>query len=87
MIASPDGRDGSISMGQDADLYLAKLKAGESADFTLRNGRGAWAQIARGDVTLEDTNMSAGDGASWEDSGPVRLTAKTDSEVLLFDLA
>ena len=38
LIASPDGRAGSISMGQDADLYLAKLKAGERADFTLRNG-------------------------------------------------
>jgi redox-sensitive bicupin YhaK (pirin superfamily) len=87
LIASPDSRDGSISMGQDADLWLAKLKKGEKAEFNLRKGRGAWAQIARGAVTLDGTSLKAGDGASWEDAGTVRLTANDDSEVLLFDLA
>jgi redox-sensitive bicupin YhaK (pirin superfamily) len=87
LIASPDGRDGSISMGQDADLWLAKLKKGESVEFNLRKGRGAWAQIARGDLTLDGTKLSSGDGANWESPGPVRLTANDDSEVLLFDLA
>jgi redox-sensitive bicupin YhaK (pirin superfamily) len=86
LIASRDGKDGSITMQQDASLYLAKLKAGESADFTLRSGRGAWAQMARGSATLNDKTLSAGDGVNWEESGAVRFTAKTECEILLFDL-
>ena len=46
--------DGSISMQQDANLYLAKLKKGESAEFDLGKTRGAWAQMARGSATLDD---------------------------------
>jgi redox-sensitive bicupin YhaK (pirin superfamily) len=87
LIASRDGRDSSISLQQNTDLWLAKLKKGESADFTLRQGRGAWAQIARGKVTLDGKVLNAGDGASWTDGGKVRVTASDDSEVLLFDLA
>ena len=52
LIASRNGRDSSITMQQDADLWLAKLKKGDKAEFALRAGRGAWAQIARGAVTL-----------------------------------
>ena len=87
LIASGNGRDGSVGIQQDADLWLAKLKKGESAEFKLRKGRGAWAQIARGDVAFEDVQLAAGDGASWQDPGSVTLTARADSEVLLFDLA
>src|ERR1700722_19091554 len=61
LIASPDGVDGSISLQQDAKLWLAKLKKGESAEFDLKSGRGAWAQIARGAVTLDGKDMDKGD--------------------------
>jgi redox-sensitive bicupin YhaK (pirin superfamily) len=87
LLASPDGRDGSVTIGQDANLWLAKLGKGKTAEFDLKDGRGAWAQIARGRVALEDTDMNAGDGANWDDSGKVHFTAKEDSEILLFDLA
>lgn len=86
LIASPDGRDGSISMQQDADLWLAKLSKGQSAEFSLRTGRGAWAQIAHGQVSANDRPLAAGDGASWKDAGTMRFVAQTDSEILLFDL-
>jgi len=86
LIAARDGRNGAISVQQDVDLWLAKLKKGESAEFTLRAGRGAWAQIARGAVTLDQTPLVAGDAAHWEDSGKTRFTATQDSEILLFDL-
>jgi redox-sensitive bicupin YhaK (pirin superfamily) len=86
LIASRDGRDGSISMQQDTDLWLAELAKGQVAEFILRKRRGAWMQIARGAVALDGTVMQAGDGAHWQDPGAVRLTARDDSEVLLFDL-
>jgi quercetin 2,3-dioxygenase len=86
LIASGDGRAGSISLGQDADLWLARLKKDETAEFDLRAERGAWAQITRGALTAGDTRLSAGDGASWEEMGVTRFTASEDSEVLLFDL-
>jgi redox-sensitive bicupin YhaK (pirin superfamily) len=86
LIASPDGREKSISLQQDVDLYLAKLAKGDKAAFTLREGRGAWVQVARGEVTLNGQLLKAGDGVSWEDSEPVTFSAAANSEVLLFDL-
>jgi quercetin 2,3-dioxygenase len=86
LIASGDGRNGSISLGQDADLWLARLKKGETAEFDLRAGRGAWAQITRGALTAGGSGLSAGDGASWETPGKMHFKADEDSEVLLFDL-
>ncbi|MGE3624188.1 MAG: pirin family protein [Bdellovibrionales bacterium] len=86
LIASRDGRDGSISLQQDADLWLAKLAKGQNAAFTLRPGRGAWLQVARGTVAVDGQPLSAGDGAHWDDAGTVKVEAGDDSEVLIFDL-
>lgn len=86
LIASNTGRDGSISMQQDADLWVAKLAKGQSAEFTLLDGRGAYVQIARGKAKLDDHELAAGDGAHWEDAGKVLFTAEEDSEILLYDL-
>jgi redox-sensitive bicupin YhaK (pirin superfamily) len=86
LIASGDGRNGSISLGQDADLWLARLKKGETAEFDLRAGRGAWAQLTKGALTADAIPLTAGDGASWETAGKTKFTANEDSEVLLFDL-
>jgi len=86
LIASPEGGEHAVELWQDAKIWLAKLAKGQSADFDLSPTRGAWAQIARGAVTLDGRALSAGDGASWEEAGPVRFTATDDSEILLFDL-
>ena len=87
LIASRDSRAGSIQVHQDVDLYSAILSGGEAVRHALGDGRHAWVQVARGDVRLNGTVLSAGDGAAVTDEPELRLTAATDTEVLLFDLA
>lgn len=86
LIASNTGRDGSISLQQDVDLYVAKLAKGQSASFTLRDGRGAYMQMARGKADVAGHVLSSGDGAHWEDSGNITFSAQEDCEILLYDL-
>jgi redox-sensitive bicupin YhaK (pirin superfamily) len=86
LLASNDGREGSISMQQDADLWLGRFAKGQSAEFALRKGRGGWAQITRGNVTVNGQSLGAGDGINWEDDGKLAFNATNDSEILLFDL-
>ena len=74
-------------MRQDARIYAARLKRGSSATHTLRDGRHAWVQVARGAVTLNGTPLSAGDGASVSDERELVVGASEDAELLLFDLA
>jgi redox-sensitive bicupin YhaK (pirin superfamily) len=87
LIASPTGGDAAVDIKQDANLWLAKLPAGQGADFGLRPDRGAWAHVVRGDVTLDGQKLSGGDAASWVEPGAARFEAAVDSEILLFDLA
>jgi len=86
LVASRDGRDGTVTVHQDAALYVARLEAKASVSHELAKGRGAWIHVARGDVSLNGTALSAGDGASTEDAGPLTLVAGSGAEVLLFDL-
>ena len=87
LLLSGDGREGSIPIRQDADLWLAKLRPGETTSFTLRPGRGAWAQMVQGAASFDGMAMAQGDGASWTDAGAVTITATAASDILLFDLA
>jgi quercetin 2,3-dioxygenase len=87
LIASTNGRDNTISVKQDVDIWLAKLAKGEKAKFNLGVNRGAWAQIARGKLTIDTSSVSAGDGVHWNHTEPTCFAALEDSEVLLFDLA
>ena len=87
LVASSDGRDGSITVNQDADLYAGLFKPGEGAHLALRPGRHAWVQVARGDVTLNGETLEAGDGAAVSDEAALELHARSDAEVLVFDLA
>lgn len=88
LVASRDGREGSVSVHQDAALLVARLDSGATVTHTLAAGRGAWIHVARGDLSLNGTPLSAGDGASTEDAGALALTGgAAGAEVLLFDLA
>jgi quercetin 2,3-dioxygenase len=87
LVASPDGRDGSISVNQDADVYAGLFKPGQGARLDLRPGRHAWVQVARGDITVNRETLAAGDGVAVSDEPAVEITARTDAEVLVFDLA
>ena len=87
LVASSDGRDGSISVNQDADLYAGLFTAGEDTHIDLRPGRHAWVQVARGEITLNGELLSAGDGAAASDETALSINARSDAEVLVFDLA
>lgn len=87
LVISPDGRDGSATIHQDAEVYRLRLKPGQSVSHELRPGRGAWLQIATGRATLNGVALETGDGASSEASGTLTLTATEPTEALLFDLA
>jgi hypothetical protein len=86
-VASADGRDGSIRVHQDVELYASLLGAGAGATHTLRPGRHAWLQLARGSCTLNGVPLEAGDGAAVSGETSLRITGSRDAELLLFDLA
>jgi len=87
LIASRDGRDGSMTINQDASLSLAALKAGESLPYTLTAGRHAWIQVVRGIVLVNDIELETSDAAAVSNDEALRIVASTDAEVMLFDLA
>jgi redox-sensitive bicupin YhaK (pirin superfamily) len=86
LVASPDGRDGSLTIHQDVSLYSAALEKGGKVRHELGRGRFAWIQVARGEVTLNGKPMTAGDGASAADEKALELVGSSDADVLLFDL-
>jgi quercetin 2,3-dioxygenase len=87
LVASPDGRDGSLEIHTDARLYAGRLEPGDQVELPLAKNRHGWVQVARGQVQLNGKDLSSGDGAALSDEAAVRLTAGAPSEVLVFDLA
>ena len=87
LVASPDGREGSVTIRQDNELYATVLGAGESVRHELKPERHAFVQVARGSVKLNGTKLVEGDGAAISEEKAVELTGVKDAEVLLFDLA
>jgi redox-sensitive bicupin YhaK (pirin superfamily) len=87
LLASPDGRDGSVKIRQDNELYATVLGAKESARHQLRPARYAYVQVARGSVTLNGQQLDEGDGAAISAEKSLELTGVKEAEVLLFDLA
>ncbi|MGA2482441.1 MAG: pirin family protein [Candidatus Acidiferrales bacterium] len=87
LVASPDGRDGSVSIHQDAAVYATQLSASERVAHELSPDRHAWVQVARGRVQLNGDTLEEGDGAAISSESRVELTGAGDAEVLLFDLA
>ncbi|MFO1324384.1 MAG: pirin family protein [Burkholderiales bacterium] len=87
LIGSPDGRDGSVVIHQDVQLFAALLADGETVSHALAPGRKGWLQVARGAAALNGHAMAAGDGAALDDEPGISVTAKQDgTEILLFDL-
>src|SRR5262245_54465620 len=82
LVASPDGADGSLTIHQDARLYLASLLPGQAVTHPIELGRAAWLQVLRGGVNLLGQELSAGDGATITDEDAVSVQAATPSEIL-----
>ena len=86
LVASPDGAQGSLTVHQDARVFIGSLRAGGKVTYAVAPGRGVWLQVARGIVAFNGTEMREGDGAAAEHETALALEADTDTEVLLFDL-
>ena len=87
LVASRDGRQGSVTVHQDVDLYATLLGDGERLSFALRPGRHAWLQVARGQLRIDGDLVREGDGVAVSDVASIEIESAADSEVLLFDLA
>jgi quercetin 2,3-dioxygenase len=87
LVASPDGREGSVKIRQNNELYATVLRAGQTVKHELQPHRHAYVQVARGSVKLNGTNLDEGDGAAISAENAVELTGVNEAEVLLFDLA
>ena len=88
LVASPDGRDGSVTIHQDANLYVAVLNKGDRVNYPTDNNRSLWLQIARGSAEINGQTLQAGDGAAITQETNIELaTTIDDTEILLFDLA
>jgi len=87
LVVYPDGRDGSVMIRQENELYASVLAKGETVKHELKPERHAYVQVARGSVTLNGKKLDEGDGAAISDEKVVELTGETEAEVLLFELA
>lgn len=86
LVASRDGRDGSLTIHQDADVYISRLAAGQSFDFTLRPGRKLWIQTLRGGFEIGGHTVKAGDALYTSDAEALRAQALEPGELMIFDL-
>ncbi len=87
LVASPDGRDGSVTIHTDACVYAGLFDKGVTGGLTLAKGRYAWVHVARGKARVNGHDLKAGDGAALSDVANVHIEGLDASEVLVFDLA
>ncbi|GBL10695.1 pirin family protein [Microcystis aeruginosa] len=86
LIASPTGNGNAVKVHQDVNLYAGILPLGQSLTHSLAPSRYGWLQVARGQITLNDVHLRAGDGAAIRDETSLAIQSLEDSEILLFDL-
>jgi redox-sensitive bicupin YhaK (pirin superfamily) len=87
LIASEDGRDGSVQVHQDISLFASILAAGEEVERAMDQQRYAWLQVARGAIDVNGERGNQGDGLIAIGESSLQIRAEQDAEVLLFDLA
>jgi redox-sensitive bicupin YhaK (pirin superfamily) len=87
LIASEDGRDGSVTVHQDVSLFASILDANETIDHVMDQTRHAWIQVARGSISVNGENAEQGDGVVVFGEPSLTFQAQQGSEILLFDLA
>lgn len=87
LVASSDGRDDSVTIHTDANLYAGLFNAGAMGELPIRKGRHAWVHLARGKARINGHDMKAGDGAAMSEVPLIRIEGVEASEVLVFDLA
>ncbi|HLX94255.1 MAG TPA: pirin family protein [Verrucomicrobiae bacterium] len=86
LVASKSGREGSLRINQDADLWLARFRNGETVTHELKPKRHAWVHVAEGGVTLNGQPLNGGDAAAVSDESKLELAGQGKAQVLVFDL-
>ncbi|MGB1027158.1 MAG: pirin family protein, partial [Rhodospirillaceae bacterium] len=86
LVGSADGRDGSVKIHQDVNLYAGLFDADEQASLPIEAGRIAWVQVARGDVTVNGQTLSQGDGLAIRSTDKIDVSDGKASEILIFDM-
>jgi redox-sensitive bicupin YhaK (pirin superfamily) len=86
LIASPDGRDGSVVIHQDASLYVGRFEGAQAASLELKPGRRSYVHVVRGTVHANGIELGAGDALKVSDTPAVRIEDGQEAEVLVFDL-
>jgi redox-sensitive bicupin YhaK (pirin superfamily) len=86
LLASRDGRDGSVTIHQNVKVYDALLTSGDKLTYDLEKDRYAWVQVVKGAVALNGSPLGPGDGAAVSHEALIQLKAGEDAEILLFDL-
>lgn len=86
LVGSRDGRDGSVTIRQDVDLYAGLFAAGDKATHGIVDKRVAWVQVARGSVRVNGLDLAEGDGLAIEDVNALEFEGLDDAEVLVFDM-
>jgi len=86
LVVSNTGREGSISIDQDVDIYVSRLKKGDLLEFKSRQNRHLWVQMVKGKMSVNGLEISAGDGLSTEGHHPLNFNSHEHSEFILFDL-
>lgn len=87
LVTSKTGRNESIAIHQDADLWLARLSSGENLDYQVPAGRSVWLHVATGDLMINGKILGSGDAVYLSEAEKLEIEAKSNSQILLFDLA
>lgn len=86
LVASPAGMDGSMTIGQDARVYVADVEKDKSVDLAIEPKRSVWVQVAKGSVMVNGQKLGQGDGAGIKDEAALNITGTDAAQVLVFDL-
>lgn len=86
LVVSGSGRDGSIQINQDAEIFLGKLAAGKNFDFAIKAGRKIWIQMISGAISVSGASLETGDAIAIENENSININSAKSSEFLLFDL-
>jgi quercetin 2,3-dioxygenase len=86
LIASPDGREGSVTIHQDAYLYASLLDGADNASHKIAQGRKAYVHVVRGAVSVNGQVLTEGDAVKFSGESSIELIDAKNAEILLFDL-
>lgn len=86
LVVSGSGRDDSIQINQDADIFVGKFSAEKNFEFAIKEGRKIWIQLISGKISVNGSSLENGDAAAIIDESKIKILAEEKSEFLLFDL-